>query len=107
MAKDHRIIQNGQRLDYTCDNNKFQTNINMGYPHGGNPIRGSAFPHPLHSVGGWSLWLEHVSQKDDPEHEWFWLMWYDDNRRPTIPLSGVMHRQDIANMSHQLAGLGS
>jgi hypothetical protein len=50
-----------------------------------------------------SLWLEHVSAVGDPDNEWYWLMWYD-NGRPTIPMSGVVHRQDILHIAQQLAG---
>lgn len=103
MPRDFRIVQDGQRLNYTCQNSRFRTNVNMGCPHGGHPTRGSALQYPLYSVGGLSLWLEHVSAVGDPDNEWYWLMWYD-NGRPTIPMSGVVHRQDILHIAQQLAG---
>jgi hypothetical protein len=43
MATDHRIISNGQRLDFTCENRRYQTDINKGKPHG------SGFSSPSYS----------------------------------------------------------
>ena len=97
MARDHRIEQDGQRLGYTCANSRFRTNINRGHNHGQHSaIRGNVFDRPLVDSGGYSLWLEHVISKIDEEY--YWLMWYDGEGIPTIPMSGILSRNDIANM---------
>jgi hypothetical protein len=75
----------------------------MGYPHReGQAYLGSVFTEPL-ADGEESLWLEHVTCKADPSDQCYWLMWYGPNGTPRIPLSGVLHRDDIANMSRLLA----
>lgn len=105
MAKDHRIVNaNGQRLPFTCENSGYRTNLEKGVPHGSmSQNRGSVFPAPLVDHGGWSLWLEHVEDTRDAT-EVYWLMWYDHrDGRPTIPLSGVFSRAELANMISQLA----
>ena len=103
MAPDHRMLANGERLDHTCENAKFLTNIRLGEPHvEGQQHRGSVFREPLYADGEWSLWLEHVTRKENPSEPYYWLMWYR-NGVPTIPLSGVLQRDDIANMSRLLA----
>jgi YD repeat-containing protein len=76
-------------------------------PHGQHPTRGSVFAEPL--AGGqapdqYSLWLEHVVSTDAPEDECYWLMWYHDGR-PTIPMSSILQRDDIANMQRLFASL--
>ena len=105
MARDHRIEQNGERIDYTCENRRFRTDIAKGQPHGQHLTRGSVFPEPLagsQDHDEYSLWLEHVISTDDPDDECYWLMWYC-NGSPTIPLSGILHRDDIANMQRFFA----
>jgi hypothetical protein len=97
LARDHRIEQNGQRLGYTCANKRFRTNISRGQEHGQHSAtRGNVFDRPLAEYNGYSLWLEHVV--NDTGNEYYWLMWYDSNGVPTIPLSSILSRDDIANM---------
>src|SRR5438270_3352648 len=97
MAQDHRILHNRQRLDYTCTNRRFRTDINKGERHGQHSRnRGSVFDRPLADHDGYSLWMEHVI--DESGHEYYWLMWYDPAGKPTIPLSGILSREDIANI---------
>jgi hypothetical protein len=102
LAYDHRIDQDGHRLDYTCANRRYRTNINMGESHGEyTATRGSVLREPLADGDGYSLWLEHVTEDSGDEH--YWLMWYDSRGFPTIPLSGILDRDDIANMQRLLA----
>lgn len=102
LARDHRIERNGRRLNYTCANRRFRTDISKGQRHGRRSAnRGSVFETPLAESNGYSLWLEHVV--DDSENEYYWLMWYDDDGIPTIPLSGILSRDDIANMERLFA----
>jgi hypothetical protein len=99
---DHRIVHNGARLDYTCANSRFSTNINFGHPHAQHPALGSVFEGPLvRNDFGDSLWLEHVSDNRDPDAGYYWLMWYNDSGHPNIPMSGILGRDHIAEM-HQL-----
>ena len=105
MAKDFRIEQNNERINYTCENNRFRTNITKGEPHGEHRIRGSVFAEPLARIqaeGEYSLWLEHVIPKNDPDDECYWLMWYKDGC-PTVTGSSILHRDDIANMQRLFA----
>jgi hypothetical protein len=103
MGADHRIEDvDGRRLDYTCENSKFLTNIQMGQPHReGQRHGGSVFQGALAEDDEYSLWLEHVRNKQTGER-CYWLMWYRDGR-PTIPLSGVLGRDDIPRMAALLA----
>jgi len=89
---------NGQA--FTCANRRFQTNISKGHPHGVGNAGGSVFAQALVN-SGYSLWLEYVSGKDG--EEMFWLMWYDPDGSPTIPLSGVFEAPDIQEISRGLA----
>ena len=105
MAADHRIEQNGQRLNYTCENAAYRTNIDKGEHHDlSHHYRGSVFAEPIkgHLGDEYTLWLEHVKVKHDPDDECYWLIWYK-NGRPTIPLSAIWHREDIAKMQRLLA----
>ena len=102
MATDHRINQNGNRLDYTCENRAFTTNTGLGFAH--DPFStnlGSVLDAPLLISNGYSLWLEHVLEKSS-NSELFWLMWYDPNGWPTIPLSGVFGKSDLELMIGRL-----
>jgi hypothetical protein len=54
------------------------------------------------SSNGWSLWLEHVIDKQNG-NEMFWLMWYDPSGKPMIPMSGVFSRNDFEQMVGRLA----
>jgi hypothetical protein len=102
--KEHRIIdQDGQPLVYTCENYRFLTDITKGQTHGDRSrTRGSVFSEPLTPQGGYSLWLEHVIEKGSAE-ELYWLMWYDEDGRPPMPMSSILRRDDIANMQRLLA----
>ena len=101
MANDKRIVEGGQSVSYTCANYRFRTNTESGFAHGSNVARGSVFPEALAcNADGSSLWLEHVV--DDSEGSFYWLMWYDAQGKPTIPLSGILTRDHISNMAVML-----
>jgi hypothetical protein len=104
-AKD-RIMRKGQLLDYTCENVAYKTDTRKGKPHGKGFALGSVFGEPLAGTKGegYSLWLEHVVQKKSLDTGLYWLMWYK-NGIPTIPMSGVFRKEDIANMVRLLASL--
>ena len=86
---------------YTCENKRFKTNIVRGKPHGSAAVLGSVFPQALIN-NGYSLWIEHIIDKND-NSEGFWLMWYDANGAPTIPLSGAMWPNELREMIAQLS----
>jgi hypothetical protein len=88
-------------MPYTCENSRFMTNINKGHSHGPHAAGGSVFPTPLISHG-YSLWLEHVLDKNDSS-EYFWLMWYDAKGTPTIPASGVFGKNELRDITRRLA----
>lgn len=97
MAANHRL--NGQ--PYTCSNKRFETNVAKGHPHGPGQASGSVFAQALAGAAP-SLWLEHVTDKLEGR-DTFWLMWYDHQGNPTIPLSGVLDAPDIQEVSRRLA----
>lgn len=102
MSKDHRIVLNGVAINFTCKNAAFETDVKKGshLTH-----KGSALPGALViTQSGHSLWLEHVLSPATGT-EWYWLMWYDRNGIPTIPLSGVMTKSDIVQLTKTLAEL--
>jgi hypothetical protein len=101
LARDHRIEQNGQRLNFTCANFQYRTDIDKGQAHGQCPNRGSVFTEPLVDSEGYSLWLEHLLDRED--REYYWLMWYDFSGVPTMPMSARLNRDDIANMQRLFA----
>jgi len=102
MPRDARIGAPGNPVEFSCRNKRFQTNIDRGFAHRPSQTRGSAIPDPLVENNGWTLWLEYVSEPEDPAATWFWLMWYNSDGVPTIPLSGVFDRGHLANMIRQL-----
>lgn len=100
---DHRITQGENRLNFSCRNGKFGTNINRGMSHSPSETPGSVLPEPLAwGVGGYTLWLEHVEDLSDPDAQWYWLMWYDLEGRPILPGSGIFNRDQLARMASQL-----
>jgi hypothetical protein len=100
---EHRIMQAGIPTPFTCTNYRFETNIQKGEPHGNSATLGSVFRDPLiQNADGYSLWLEHAIQKDTRD-EYYWLMWYDQQGKPTIPMSGIFARCDLEQMAGRLA----
>jgi hypothetical protein len=74
----------------------------MGHRHAPfSQSRGSVFECPLVDRDEYSLWFEHVISESG--EQLYWLMWYGPDKRPTIPLSGVMDRDDIAKMQRLFA----
>lgn len=104
MARDNRRTDPaGNKIDFSCGNDRFWTNIDKGFPHGASSTRGSALKDPVipaSESGGYSLWLEHVV--DANEEELYWLMWYDENGKPTIPMSAIFNKEELAAMVKQL-----
>lgn len=102
-VSDFRILgPNGTRLNYTCENRRFRTNIDKGYSHGSlSPVKGSVLEDALINTG-YSLWLEHVLDKTSGD-EVYWLMWYDHNGTPTIPMSGIFGKDELEQMIGKLA----
>jgi hypothetical protein len=88
-------------MPFTCENRRYQTNVDKGFEHGpGNP-RGSVFDTAVFENDGYSLWLEHVIEPKTGE-EVFWLMWYDPSGNPTIRASGVFNRDDFKQIVGKL-----
>lgn len=103
MTQDHRILESsGRRVSFSCKNRRYRTNIAKGVAH--SPLSqtlGSVFPAPLIQHNGHSLWLEHV-EEIETSTELYWLMWYDSQGLPTIPLSGVFDRVELSAMVSRL-----
>ncbi len=87
---------------YTCRNKRFQTDLSNGEPHGVGNAAGSVFDEPLIESDGYSLWLEYVVDHKFGD-KCFWLMWYDVNGEPTIPLSGIFNLDQLREMNSRLA----
>lgn len=106
MAADHRIrTADGRRIPFTCENRRYATDLTEGFPHGPNrEARGSVLEGPLFDFGDASIWLEHVIESATGE-KCYWLMWYDAEGRPTIPLSGVFGRPDLERAARALRSL--
>jgi len=103
--KDHRISEKGERLTFTCGNRRYRTNIGKGeahWPH--STVRGSVFAEPLVKHNGYTLWLEHVIEVVSGE-KCYWLMWYDPDGLPTIPLSSIFDHTDLEQMAKLLVRL--
>lgn len=97
-----RIVgTDGRPLNYTCTNARFETDIRRGHPHGEGQALGSVLPEPIIRDEEYSLWLEHVSVRNSPADICYWLMWYR-NGVPTISMSAILHREDIAAMVQRL-----
>lgn len=92
--KDHRILLNGTRLNFTCENHLLKTDINRG-------ILGSVTASPLYDDGNFSLRLEYVV--DTSNNKKMWFMWYDAKGMPTIPMSGVIEESDIAEVIRNIS----
>jgi len=102
MALDHRLDdKNGTKISYSCGNRRYRTNIYKGVNHGVCPTRGSVFAVPLINHG-YSLWLEHVEEIATGD-EVYWLMWYDSQGKPTIPMSGIFDKDELSEMVKHLS----
>ena len=78
-----------------CENRGYMTNTTRAFAHSPfAPALGSVLDGALLVSNGYSLWLEHVIEKSS-NAEVFWLMWYDPNGLPTIPLSGIFDKSDL------------
>ena len=103
MATDHRRPgPAGKRLDYTCQNKRFRTDIEQGYSHGPARTKGSVFEVPLIDRDGYSLRLEHV-EEIETGNKYYWLMWYDQEGKPTIPMSGIFDKDELVEMAKNFA----
>ncbi len=96
MAEKDRL----EGMPFTCSNRGFETNVKRGQPHVEGSASGSVFHEPLVS-SGYTLWLEYVTDKGGGEDR-FWLMWYDDEGTPKIPMSGVMTEPQLKDMVRKL-----
>jgi hypothetical protein len=103
MPAQHQVVdESGNPLPFSCRNARYQTNTSKGYSHGTSTTRGSVFDRALLSHDDeYSLWLEHVVEIGSGE-EVYWLMWYKSSGTPTIPLSGVFSRTELAELVKQL-----
>ncbi len=85
MARKNRIDDR----PFTCRNARFET------------IE-SVFSEPLIPGENYTLWLERVRDRKGGSDK-FWLMWYDEEGTPTIPLSGVISADEMREMVAKLA----
>src|ERR1700680_3423857 len=103
MPRDSRINASTNPVPFSCDNYGFQTDITRGHTHTPSETNGSVVAQPLiRKNDGYTLWLEYVADKRDPQADWFWLMWYDGEGKPTMPMSAVFDRQQLGGMVDQL-----
>lgn len=93
--KDKRINSGGTFLNYTCENSRFKTDIASGHEHfPGQGYKGSVTAQPLYDDGDNSLWLEHVIDKSNNNH-CYWFMWYNNSGYPNVFMSAVIDEDAI------------
>lgn len=102
-----RIERGGELLDYTCENSKFRTNIQVGETHAPHSqTRGSVFREAVVDhvrVDGYSLWFEHVVEPKSGV-EGYWLIWYL-NGRPKNAASAFIDKRDLRRFKDLLSRL--
>ncbi len=103
MSDLRKVGPDGQRISFTCRNRRFET-ADFGATHGTlgealGSVDGQALY--LHEDGG-SLWLEHVRDHRDEIDGLYWLMWYDRRGVPLTPASGVLGREELAEIGRRL-----
>jgi hypothetical protein len=99
MGDFRKRLANGQRVDYTCSNSQFETDVKRGFPHGTHsPTRGSVLPGPISDDGVNTLWMEYIAGGD-----MWWMMWYDKNGRPNISGSAVFDKACVGELLKLLA----
>lgn len=102
MAAKGRLTDSpGNSVPFSCGNTRFCTNIAVGKLHGMSATRGSVLDSPHVDHNGASLWLEHVEEIGTGK-SFYWLMWYDNSASPTIPLSSIFDKSELAEMAKQL-----
>jgi len=94
---DYRIPKdnNGTKLDFTCENHGYKTDITMGSNKGRKGSPGSALRSSLvEHTDGRSLWLEYVKGKvaNNKKEQLFWFIWYDKDGKPTMNGGTVFSR---------------
>jgi len=98
-----QIIEDGEEQKYTLENYGFRTDTSKGKAHGAGNVRGSVFTEALFTgEQNDSVWLEHVIGKGDGK-ALYWLVWYDSEGKPKIPLSAVFGREQLAEMVKRIA----
>ena len=102
--KDRLRDEKGNFQNFTCRNAKFSTNTSKGAAHGKAHAKGNALAGPLVEHDGYTLWLEHVIDHENPSNERYWLMWYQDGI-PKIPMSGVLSKEVLCTMGEQIRSL--
>jgi hypothetical protein len=102
---DFRIgARDGHPITFSCENYSYRTNIEQGHPHSPVTTRGSVAQGPLvQGDTGYTLWLEHVTDKRDPGAELYWLMWYDTEGKPTVTMSSVFGPEQLEQMRGRLS----
>jgi hypothetical protein len=98
-----QIIVDGEAQKYTLENYGFRTDTSKGKPHGIGNALGSVFSEPLFTGDqNDSVWLEHVVGKGDGK-ALYWLVWYDSEGKPKIPLSAIFGKEQLVEMSKRIA----
>jgi hypothetical protein len=102
MAKDNRILVNNARVPFSCENTRFATNLEKGNLHKPKAqTAGNVLENPLLEDDQASLWLEHVIDKNTYD-ELYWLMWYNSEGFPIMPMSSVFDKDDLKKMVSNL-----
>ncbi len=103
MPRERRIVINGQPVPFSCKNKKYQTDVNKGQSHWNVPTLGSVTGQALITGdNGYTLWLEHVHSEYEPQEEFYWLMWYDSDGMPAVPMNSIFNRDQLTDMVRQL-----
>jgi len=108
MPQDHRVVENGTRVPFSCENDRFQTNTRLGNAHAPGSALGAAGQRPISGVpeNTRSLWLEHVLDKWEPNRKGlYWLVWYGTDGMPETVMSAVFEDNEASELARQLQDL--
>ncbi len=91
-------------MAFSCHNNKYKTNVDVGFPHGNDNSGGSVTRNYLsRAENGATLWFEYVIGTEDSGDRCYWFMWYDANGKPLINRSAVVDLKTLSDLQTELA----
>ncbi len=94
-------------MAYTCTNGRFTTDVLKGHQHKESGVKGSVFAEPLYDGEYGTVFLEHVKDSYHPDDDFYWIMSYDKAGKPTVNMSAVFEKAQLAKLiallMHQIA----
>jgi hypothetical protein len=96
--------KDGNKLNFTCQNSKYKTDINKGLEHEKGGSKGSVTSEALFKSEGYSLWLEYVVNVHDEDEQCYWFMYYKDGL-PIMPMSAVIDEETITKVINNISNI--